>query len=70
MGSEYVSESQCQERRSACKELRTEECTTRDAWIGKIEKKLDNLIWLLLTQCILLLITIAGVGITFLMGKH
>jgi hypothetical protein len=60
-----VTESQCKERRDTCKEGRCEDRDTRDAWINKLEKKIDAIIWLVLVQllglfCGLIILVITG----------
>ena len=54
----YVTEGQCKERRDSCKELREHDCSSRDAWVGKLEKKIDALTYIAITQLCALVIAL------------
>ena len=59
--SEFVTEERCKERREACHNACSEARETRDAWIEKLEKKIDNLINLAIVQLCALVLTLLGV---------
>lgn len=61
MSDEFVTESLCQERRGACQKACLEARESRDQWIEKLEKKIDNLIFLAIGQLCALVLTLFGV---------
>jgi hypothetical protein len=58
---DFVSDNLCRERRESCKDGRIQDCESRDAWIGKLEKKIDNLIYLAIGQLCALVLTLVGI---------
>jgi hypothetical protein len=59
--SEYVSSALCLERRDACQKACVEARESRDSWTDKLEKKIDNLIFLAIGQLCALVLTLVGV---------
>lgn len=59
--SEFVTDDLCAERRGACQKACLEARESRDAWIEKLEKKIDNLIFLAIGQLCALVLTLVGV---------
>jgi hypothetical protein len=59
--SEFVTEAQCKERRDSCQKGCADARDSRDAWIEKLEKKIDNLIYLAIGQLCALVLTLLGV---------
>lgn len=64
MTGDFVTEALCKERRETCEKSRTNDCEVRDAWINKLERKIDNLIYLAIGQLCALILTLLGVIIT------
>lgn len=57
----FVTEGLCEERRGACKENREQDKETRDAWIGKLERKIDWIMVFAATQLVALIFFLLSV---------
>jgi hypothetical protein len=61
---EYVTEPICKERRGSCHELRESECGSRDAWIGKLEKKIDWIFVFAISNLVALVLFLMSIVLT------
>ena len=57
----FVTEGRCEERRTACKESREQDRECRDAWIGKLERKIDWIMIFAATQLVALVFFLLSV---------
>jgi len=68
MAPDYVTQEQCKERRDACHSACQEARSGRDSWINKLERKIDQLIWIAIGQLCALVLTLIGVILAIKFG--